>query len=286
MMKILVIGKFGQLASCLREESEQYPQHQFWFLDRNEFPLDNLQQIPTKLDEICPDVIVNTAAYTQVDKAENEQEIADLINHQSVAKMVEWSQINHKKLVQISTDYVFDGTASQPIKENEKTRAINNYGKTKMLAEQAIVQSEIDFMIIRTSWLYSAFGHNFVQTMRRLMAEKSQINVVNDQYGSPTNAHDLARHLLLILFTKKWQTDIYHYTNSGTATWCDFASEIKQLINAQTIVNPVDSTVFPTLATRPKYSVLCNQKIQETFGFQISDWRDSLCHFFQNKVKK
>src|SRR5690606_9938703 len=129
MMKILVVGKFGQLASCLREESEQYPQHQFWFLDRNEFPLDDLQQIPTKLDEIFPDVIFNTAAYTQVDKAETEPEVADLINHQSVAKLAEWCKINRKKLVQISTDYVFAGPASHPIKENEKTRAINIYGK-------------------------------------------------------------------------------------------------------------------------------------------------------------
>lgn len=284
MMKILVIGKYGQLASCLQKECVQYPDYQFVFADRNEFPLDDLQQIFLRLDNISPDIIINTAAYTQVDKAENEPEVADLINHQSVAKLAEWCKINRKKLVQISTDYVFDGTANKPIAETEQTHPINVYGKSKRQGEQVVIRSEFDFMIIRTSWLYSAFGHNFVQTMRRLMAEKTEINMVNDQFGSPTNAHDLARHLLLILFTKKWQSGVYHYTNSGMATWFDFATEIKQLTNAKTIVNPVDSTAFPTLATRPKYSVLSTDKIQKTFAISIRDWRDSLCHFWQNQI--
>lgn len=285
-MKILVIGKFGQLASCLQEESVQYIHNQFFFLDRNEFPLDDVKRIPQQLDKIFPDIIINTAAYTQVDKAETEQETADLINHQSVAEIAKWCGQNHKKLVQISTDYVFDGTSRKPITESEQTHAINVYGKTKLLAEQAVIESGADFMIVRTSWLYSAFGHNFVQTMCRLMTEKSEINVVNDQYGSPTNAHDLGKHLLYILLTEKWRSGVFHYTNSGMATWFDFAMEIKRLMNADTAVNPVDSSAFPTTAIRPEYSVLCNRKIQETFGIEIEDWRNSLHRFFQNKVKK
>lgn len=284
-MKVLVIGKYGQLATCLQDACKQYPAHAFIFLDRNEFPMENLQQIPGKLTDILPDIIVNTAAYTQVDAAEKAPELADVINHQAVKVIADWCATYQRKLVQISTDYVFDGTATKPIIETATTQAINVYGQTKILAEKAVAQSGAAYMIIRTSWMYSAFGHNFVLTMRNLMQSKTEINVVNDQYGCPTNAHDLANHLWQILLTKKWQSGIYHYANSGQTSWFEFATEIKRSLKVDVIINPVDSSQFPTLAKRPKYTVLCNHKIQETFGIQLADWKMSLQHFFQNKVK-
>lgn len=284
-MKVLVIGKYGQLATCLQDACKQYPAHDFIFLDRNEFPMENLQQIPGKLTDILPDIIVNTAAYTQVDAAEKAPELADVINHQAVKVIADWCAAYQRKFVQISTDYVFDGTATKPIIETATTQAINVYGQTKILAEKAVAQSGAAYMIIRTSWMYSAFGHNFVLTMRNLMQSKTEINVVNDQYGCPTNAHDLANHLWQILLTKKWQSGIYHYANSGQTSWFEFATEIKRSLKVDVIINPVDSSQFPTLAKRPKYTVLCNHKIQETFGIQLADWKMSLQHFFQNKVK-
>ena len=284
-MKVLVIGKYGQLATCLQDACKQYPAHAFIFLDRNEFPMENLQQIPGKLTDILPDIIVNTAAYTQVDAAEKAPELADVVNHQAVKVIADWCATYQRKLVQISTDYVFDGTATKPIIETATTQAINVYGQTKILAEKAVAQSGAAYMIIRTSWMYSAFGHNFVLTMRNLMQSKTEINVVNDQYGCPTNAHDLANHLWQILLTKKWQSGIYHYANSGQTSWFEFATEIKRSLKVDVIINPVDSSQFPTLAKRPKYTVLCNHKIQETFGIQLADWKMSLQHFFQNKVK-
>lgn len=284
-MKVLVIGKYGQLATCLQDACKQYSAHDFIFLDRNEFPMENLQQIPRKLIDILPDIIVNTAAYTQVDAAEKAPELADVINHQAVKVIADWCAAYQRKFVQISTDYVFDGTATKPIIETATTQAINVYGQTKILAEKAVAQSGAAYMIIRTSWMYSAFGHNFVLTMRNLMQSKTEINVVNDQYGCPTNAHDLANHLWQILLTKKWQSGIYHYANSGQTSWFEFATEIKRSLKADVVINPVDSSQFSTLAKRPKYSVLCNHKIQETFGIQLADWKMSLQHFFQNKVK-
>lgn len=284
-MKVLVIGKYGQLATCLQDACKQYPAHAFIFLDRNEFPMENLQQIPGKLTDILPDIIVNTAAYTQVDAAEKAPELADVVNHQAVKVIADWCATYQRKLVQISTDYVFDGTATKPIIETATTQAINVYGQTKILAEKAVAQSGAAYMIIRTSWMYSAFGDNFVLTMRNLMQSKTEINVVNDQYGCPTNAHDLANHLWQILLTKKWQSGIYHYANSGQTSWFEFATEIKRSLKVDVIINPVDSSQFPTLAKRPKYTVLCNHKIQETFGIQLADWKMSLQHFFQNKVK-
>ena len=284
-MKVLVIGKYGQLATCLQDACKQYSAHDFIFLDRNEFPMENLQQIPRKLTDILPDIIVNTAAYTQVDAAEKAPELADVINHQAVKVIADWCAAYQRKFVQISTDYVFDGTATKPIIETATTQAINVYGQTKILAEKAVAQSGAAYMIIRTSWMYSAFGHNFVLTMRNLMQSKKEINVVNDQYGCPTNAHDLANHLWQILLTKKWQSGIYHYANSGQTSWFEFATEIKRALKADVVINPVDSSQFSTLAKRPKYSVLCNHKIQETFGIQLADWKMSLQHFFQNKVK-
>ena len=247
--------------------------------------MENLQQIPRKLIDILPDIIVNTAAYTQVDAAEKAPELADVINHQAVKVIADWCAAYQRKFVQISTDYVFDGTATKPIIETATTQAINVYGQTKILAEKAVAQSGAAYMIIRTSWMYSAFGHNFVLTMRNLMQSKTEINVVNDQYGCPTNAHDLANHLWQILLTKKWQSGIYHYANSGQTSWFEFATEIKRSLKVDVIINPVDSSQFPTLAKRPKYTVLCNHKIQETFGIQLADWKMSLQHFFQNKVK-
>lgn len=284
-MKVLVIGKYGQLATCLQDACKQYSAHDFIFLDRNEFPMENLQQIPRKLIDILPDIIVNTAAYTQVDAAEKAPELADVINHQAVKVIADWCAAYQRKFVQISTDYVFDGTATKPIIETATTQAINVYGQTKILAEKAVAQSGAAYMIIRTSWMYSAFGHNFVLTIRNLMQSKTEINVVNDQYGCPTNAHDLADHLWQILLTKKWQSGIYHYANSGQTSWFEFATEIKRSLKVDVIINPVDSSQFPTLAKRPKYTVLCNHKIQETFGIQLADWKMSLQHFFQNKVK-
>jgi len=275
-MKILVTGAYGQLGSEIKDLSIQYVEDTFVFVDREEMPLDDLVKVLDVISAVNPDLIISGGAYTAVDKAESEVELVDIINHQAVATMAKWTKDNNKKLIHISTDYVFQGNSSTPLTEDEPTDPINIYGLTKQKGEQAIAESEADAIIIRTAWVYSSYGANFVKTMIRLMTERDEISVIADQIGSPTYARDLARAIMVIAHSDKWARGIYHFSNDGEISWYDFAVAIRELEHIDCKINPIATEQYPTPARRPKYSLLDKTKIKETFGVEVPEWKSSL----------
>ncbi|MDR6733833.1 dTDP-4-dehydrorhamnose reductase [Sphingobacterium sp. 2149] len=275
-MKILVTGASGQLGSEIKELCVNYTNDTFIFVDREEMPLDNLTQVLSVIEAIDPDLIISGGAYTAVDKAESEAELVDVINHQAVATMAKWAKQNNRKLIHISTDYVFQGTSSTALKEDEPTNPINVYGLSKQKGEEAIITSGADAIIIRTAWVYSSYGANFVKTMIRLMTDREEISVIGDQVGSPTYAHDLAQVILEIAHSEKWAKGIYHFSNEGEISWYDFAVAIKELKNLACDIRPITTAEYPTAAKRPSYSLLDKTKIKQTFGVAVPEWKQSL----------
>lgn len=276
MKKILVTGATGQLGSELKVLAPSYSQLEWVFADRTLLDLSELNTISKVLDEIQPQMIINCAAYTAVDKAESETDLADVLNHQAVAVLAQWCHSNGCQLVHISTDYVFDGNSSTPLKEEAPTGPINVYGQTKLAGEQACLRENPNAIIIRTSWVYSKFGANFVKTMCRLMQERDSLNVVNDQIGSPTYAADLAQAILSIVTHAHWQAGIYHYSNEGKISWYEFAMAIQEIGGFDCLITGIPTTDYPTPAKRPHYSLLDKSKIKNTFGVIIPDFRESL----------
>jgi dTDP-4-dehydrorhamnose reductase len=274
--KILVTGAKGQLGSELAVLSKTHTQFEWVFTDREELDLSNLVALETKLGTISPQFIINCAAHTAVDRAESERELSDVLNHQAVAVFAKWSQINDCKLIHVSTDYVFDGTAATALTETASTNPINVYGMTKLEGEKACLQENPNSIIIRTSWVYSSFGNNFVKTMSRLMQERDSLNVVNDQIGSPTYAADLAQAIMTILVNADWQAGIYNFSNEGEISWYEFALAIKELGNFDCEVSGISSSNYPTPAKRPQYSLLDKTKIKDTFGVVVPNYKDSL----------
>ncbi len=274
--KILVTGSKGQLGSELAILSKKYTQFEWVFTDREELNLCNLVALETKLATISPQFIINCAAHTAVDRAESELELSDVLNHQAVAVLAKWSQINDCKLIHVSTDYVFDGTAATALTETTPTNPINVYGMTKLAGEKACLQENPNSIIIRTSWVYSSFGNNFVKTMSKLMQERATLNVVNDQIGSPTYAADLAQAIMVTLTHEQWQAGIYHFSNEGEISWYEFALAIKELGNFDCEVSGISSSNYPTPAKRPQYSLLDKTKIKDTFGVVVPNYKDSL----------
>ena len=274
--KILVTGSKGQLGSELVVLSKKYTQFEWVFTDREELDLCNLVALETKLDTISPRFIINCAAHTAVDRAESELELSDVLNHQAVAVLAKWSQINDCKLIHVSTDYVFDGTAATALTEMAPTNPINVYGTTKLAGEKACLKENPNSIVIRTSWVYSSFGNNFVKTMSRLMQERDSLNVVNDQIGSPTYAADLAQAMMTILINAHWQAGIYNFSNEGEISWYEFALAIKELGNFDCEVSGIPSSNYPTPAKRPQYSLLDKTKIKDTFGVVVPNYKDSL----------
>ncbi len=274
--KILVTGSNGQLGNELRDLASSYTQYRFIFTDVEELSITNQEAVATICQEHQPAYLINCAAYTAVDKAESERELNDLINGTAVGILASNAKENGAKFIHISTDYVFDGDASQPLKEDDEVDPVNAYGASKLLGEQLAVQHNPESIIIRTSWVYSFYGKNFVKTMIRLMNEKESIGVVNDQVGSPTYAADLAKAIMQIISSDKWVPGIYNFSNEGVISWFDFANEIGRLTHSSCIVNPLTTDQFPTPAKRPKYSVLDKTKIQQTFSVQLKDWKESL----------
>jgi dTDP-4-dehydrorhamnose reductase len=279
-MKILVTGKSGQLGSEIGTLVSNYPNCTFTFTGSEELDLSNKNSITDFFDlHSTFDVIINCAAYTAVDRAEDEREKCFLINAQAVKELVSYCKINKTKLIHISTDYVFDGSKNTPYNELDETNPTGVYGKSKRMGELEIIKSSIDAIIIRTSWVYSSFGNNFVKTMLKLGSERKQISVVVDQIGTPTFASDLASVCLKIA-TKieiwKQGVNIYHYSNEGITSWYDFACEIMKIKGLKCKVFPIETFEYPTKAKRPHYSILNKQKIKVDFNLSTPHWRESL----------
>lgn len=276
MKKILVTGSNGQLGSELRVLSEHYTSSEWVFTGRNEFDLSAVAHLSAELFSIQPHYIINCAAHTAVDRAESELELADVLNHRAVAVLAKWCTENNCKLIHISTDYVFDGTAATPLTESAPTAPINVYGQTKLAGELACSKECPSSIIIRTSWVYSSFGANFVKTMSRLMQERDTLNVVNDQIGSPTYAADLAQAIMNIITHSNWQAGIYHFSNEGEISWYEFALAIQEIGGFDCKVRGIPTSAYPTPAKRPQYSLLDKSKIKATFGVIVPGYRESL----------
>ncbi|MDX1937794.1 MAG: dTDP-4-dehydrorhamnose reductase [Flavihumibacter sp.] len=273
---ILVTGANGQVGKELRQLAAAYPQFQFLFLSREDLPIHHFELVRNFFETSQPAFCINCAAYTAVDKAESEKDLALLVNAESVGVLAAVAKLYNTRFIHISTDYVFDGTATTPYKEDAPVNPVNFYGSTKLKGEEECQQANAAAIIIRTSWVYSAFGNNFVKTMLRLMKERQSLNVVNDQLGSPTYAADLANAILQIVNSGNWQPGIYHYSNTGVISWYQFAVAIKELAGLNCTVNPIPTSAYPTPAKRPAYSVFNKEKIQGTYKLHIPDWKDSL----------
>ena len=274
--QVVVTGSNGQLGRELASLAQDHPRFHFTFLSREDFPLQDAGKIVRWLDTNPIDLFIHGAAYTAVDKAESEKEMALLINATATGLIASHLAKKQAKLIYISTDYVFDGLSSSPLTEESPTDPINWYGFTKREGEKLALQNNPKSMVIRTSWLYSPYGQNFVKTMMRLMKERPTLKVVRDQMGSPTYAADLAAGLLQILESDKFEPGIFHYSNEGEISWYDFALEIKRLMGTPCEVLPIPSDDYPTAARRPGYSLLDKSKIKKVYGLSIADWKTSL----------
>ncbi|RYJ37844.1 dTDP-4-dehydrorhamnose reductase [Flavobacterium anhuiense] len=280
MKKILVTGANGQLGSELSVLSSKYPEYEWIFADRTKITLDNLDLLPIQLNEIKADVILNCGAYTAVDKAETEKELAFTVNSSAVEIIAKYAAENKMKLIHISTDYVFDGTSSVALDEEALTNPINVYGESKLAGETACLKQNPDSIIIRTSWVYSKFGNNFVKTMQRLMQERQEISVVNDQVGSPTYAADLAQAMIDIVNSTNWISGIYNFSNEGEISWYEFALSIKELGSYNCKVNGIPSSSYPTPAKRPNFSLLDKKKIKSIYNLEVPYYKESLKKIF------
>lgn len=285
MKKILVTGANGQLGSEIKELAANYPDFDFVFTDIADFPLDKTEEIIANFNSLQPNIVINCAAYTAVDKAEQDQETANAINHLAIATLATLCQESGAKLIHVSTDYVFDGTSPVAYKEDDKPNPKSVYGVTKLAGEIACSQKCPQSIIIRTAWVYSEFGNNFVKTMLRLMTEKDTLNVVNDQIGSPTYAADLAQVILTILDSNKWEPGIYHYSNAGEISWFDFAMNIKEIAQKTCEIKGIPASSYPTPAERPAYSLLDKSKIKTVYGIEPIDYKTSLRNMMERLVK-
>ncbi len=277
-MNIVVLGGNGQLGNELKVLAPSYPNDTFTFTDIDELDITDPVNLEYFIKHSQCEVLINAAAYTAVDKAETESAKAYAINTDAVKQLASLSVKYRFFLLHLSTDYVFDGTNYKPYVETDTPRPLSVYGNTKLEGEKAVLANAKHAAILRTSWLYSSYGNNFMKTMLRLAGERSEIKVVCDQIGSPTYAGDLAEAVLHIAtkHEKIHKVEIYHYANEGIASWYDFAKEILHTTHPQCVIQPILSNDYPTLATRPYYSVLSKEKIKKDFGINIPYWKDSL----------
>lgn len=275
-MNILVTGANGQLGNEIRRVSSKSA-NRYIFTDVEELDITNIESIRSIVSKEGINVIVNCAAYTNVDKAEEEAEVADLLNNQAVANLGYVAKEVNATLIHVSTDYVFQGDKNIPCKEDWDTNPLGVYGKTKLAGEQSLAATGCKFLIFRTAWLYSIFGKNFVKTMQQLTATKNVLKVVFDQVGTPTYAGDLANLIYTVIEEEMLDKQgIYHFSNEGVCSWYDFAKEIAELSGNSCEVQPCHSDEFPSKVKRPHFSVLDKTKVKETFGVTVPYWKDSL----------
>ena len=284
--KVLVTGANGQLGSEIRRISGLFPDIVFAFTDVDELDITHSLKVASYLATFQPQFLINCAAYTAVDKAETDIEMATLLNATAVGILSKQSAEIGCKMIHVSTDYVFNGRGPRPYKEDDPVDPQSAYGKTKLEGEVLCQKFNPESLIIRTSWLYSAFGNNFVKTMIRLGNERDELGVIVDQIGSPTNAADLAAAVLTIISSvengnKSFVPGIYHYSNEGVASWYDFTKAIFDIAGINCSVKPIASEDYPSPVQRPAYSVMNKSKIKLIFGLQIPHWRDSLIEYFQ-----
>lgn len=281
MKNILVTGCNGQLGSELRFLSAERQDFHFCFTDIEELDITDEQAVNRYVQEQEIDCIVNCAAFTAVDLAESKADFCDVLNHQAPGILARAVATRGGSMIQISTDYVFDGTAHVPYRESDPVSPVSVYGRTKLAGEQAVLEACPKTVIIRTAWLYSSYGKNFVKTMLRLGREKSELGVVFDQIGTPTYARDLARAILEIL-SKGLVPGVYHYSNEGVASWYDFTKAIHRIAGIKGCrVKPLHTEEYPTPAARPHYSILDKTKIKETYGIEIPYWEEALAECIQ-----
>lgn len=275
-MNILVTGANGQLGNEMQRVAKT-SKHEYTFTDVAELDISNLDAVCAKVAQTNANVIVNCAAYTNVDKAETDSARADLINNEASHNLAIAAKQAEATLIHVSTDYVFDGTSSIPYEETDDTCPTGVYGKTKLAGEEAIIATGCKSIIIRTAWLYSRWGNNFVKTMQRLTAERSELNVVFDQVGSPTFAGDLADAISHIIESGQiGKTGVYHFSNEGVCSWYDFAVAIAEACDNKCDIHPIHSYEYPSKVERPHYSVLDKTKFRKTFSFAIPHWHKSL----------
>lgn len=293
MIRILVIGKNGQLGKSLYKLVEKRKDYDiFTFVGRQTLDFSDDANIKHYFEKNLFNIIINCAAYTQVDKAEEEFEIANQINNLSVSALAKVAKKQNAKLIHISTDYVYDGTCKKPYFEKDCARPINAYGITKFHGELAIINTLVfNALIIRTSWVYSEFGNNFVKTILRLGKEREEINVVDDQVGSPTNAYDLASAILKIIDNKDYQnknqpTEICHFSNEGVTSWYGFAKEIFEIAEISCKINPIKTSQYPTPAKRPLNTSMNKEKISKIFDIHVKPWKESLKTSLANSFLK
>ena len=282
-MLTLVTGASGQLGRSIKSLVKlQNISNSFVFATRDQLDLSYLNNIQSYFKDRKFDLIINCAAYTKVDKAELDERQANLINHLAVKKIAEIAQSNNIKLIHISTDFVFDGFKSQPYLESDTADPLNTYGKTKLAGENAVISiMKFNAIIIRTSWVYSEYGNNFVDTILKLVKNGNELNVVSDQIGTPTYASDLGLAILNIIRSEKFnrneqESQIYHYSNKGFCNWYDFANEIIKILGSNCILNSIKTEDYPTTAKRPRSTVMSTDKISQEFDLKINYWKDSL----------
>ena len=288
MVNVLITGANGQLGSEIRKISGDFPDLVFSFTDVAELDITSSEKSANFIADFQPQYLINCAAYTAVDKAETDQETATLINATAVGILAAASAKVDCRMIHVSTDYVFDGNGPRPYPEDHPVNPQSVYGSTKLEGELLCMQNNPESLIIRTSWLYSAFGNNFVKTMVRLGTERQELGVIADQIGTPTNAADLALAILTIISSvsvgeKAFVPGIYHYSNEGVASWYDFTKAIFEIAGIGCFVKPIATEDYPSPVQRPPYSVMNKSKIKLIFGLQIPYWRDSLITYFQNK---
>lgn len=290
--RLLVTGGNGQLGitiSGISKSREHHPANlEVQVMDRADLDITQPEMVTKILDDLRPDVIINAAAYTQVDKAEAEESLAQAVNATGAANIARWVATNDARLIHLSTDFVFDGSNTRPYTENAKAIPVNAYGRSKLAGERLVREIlPVGSAVVRTSWLYSEFGNNFVKTMLRLMSERDELAVVNDQIGSPTSTHSLAA-LLLIMAQTQFQSGIFHWTDGGAISWYDFALRIQQealqqkLLSKQIPIKPISTAEYPTPARRPAYSVLDRRRTLSRFSCPNLTWEQQLAKVISN----